>query len=102
MALLIFPPENLTPPLAAILDPALRRSVANRVNEAILSSQGAQREARIKGLVRLRLWAEFKAREAKKDVPADLSLGFDPKSGSTAGGVDFVGYGEGIHDHMES
>lgn len=78
MALLIFPPDNLAPPLAELLDPNLRKTVANRVNEAILSSQGARREARIRNLVRLRAWAEQKAREAKKDLPATLDLGLDP------------------------
>ncbi|KAH7063395.1 CTLH/CRA C-terminal to lish motif domain-containing protein [Macrophomina phaseolina] len=77
MALLIFPPENLAPPLAQLLDPSLRQTVATRVNEAILSSQGASREARIKQLVRLRAWSEQKAREARKDIPTTLSLGLD-------------------------
>ena len=77
MALLIFPPENLAPPLAALLDPNLRQTVANRVNEAILGNQGARREARIRNLVRLRAWAEKKAREANKDIPPKLSLGLD-------------------------
>ncbi|EON61020.1 hypothetical protein W97_00230 [Coniosporium apollinis CBS 100218] len=77
MALLIFPPENLAPPLKALLDPSLRQTVADRVNQAILSSQGARREAMIKNLVRLRAWAEQKAREAKKDIPSRLSLGLD-------------------------
>ena len=52
--------------------------MANRVNEAILSSQGARREARIRNLVRLRAWSEQKAREAKKDLPATLDLVLDP------------------------
>ncbi|KAI9821714.1 MAG: hypothetical protein M1827_002295 [Pycnora praestabilis] len=78
MALLIFPPDNLAPPLADLLDPKLRKQVANRVNEAILSSQGARREARIRNLVRLRTWAEQKARETKKDLPVTLDLGLDP------------------------
>lgn len=77
MALLIFPPENLAPPLKALLDPSLRQTVADRVNQAILSSQGARREAMIKNLVRLRAWAEQKAREAKKDIPSRLRLGLD-------------------------
>jgi hypothetical protein len=75
MALLIFPPDNLAPPLAEILNPSLRKTVANKVNEAILSSQGARREARIRNLVRLRTWAEQKARETKKiGSTVDLSL----------------------------
>lgn len=79
MALLIFPPENLAPPLAALLDPSLRRSVANKVNEAILANQGARREARIRNLVRLRAWAENEARKSGKDIPAQLSLGLGSK-----------------------
>lgn len=75
MALLIFPPEKLTPQLKALLDPALRQTVATAVNEAILSSQGHRREARIRNLVRLRAWAEQKAREGKLDLPASLGLG---------------------------
>ena len=77
MALLIFPPEKLTPPLAALFDPKLREIVANRVNEAILASQCFVREAKIKNLVRLRAWAEEKAREAKKDLPPSIPLGLD-------------------------
>ncbi|KAF1990735.1 hypothetical protein K402DRAFT_389653 [Aulographum hederae CBS 113979] len=80
MALLIFPPENLTPQLAALLDPSLRQSVAQRVNEAILSIQGARREARIKGLIRLRAWSEQKARDTKKEIPPRLSIGLDDDS----------------------
>ena len=75
MALLIFPPEKLTPQLKALLDPALRQTVATAVNEAILSSQGERREARIRNLVRLRAWAEQKAREVKLDLPSRISLG---------------------------
>ncbi|TKA69832.1 hypothetical protein B0A49_05883 [Cryomyces minteri] len=99
MALLIFPPENLTPPLAALLDPNLRQIVANRVNEAILSSQGARREARIKNLVRLRAWAEQKAREAQKDLPPTLNLGLalerDAQNGSGGGGDSAMMQGDG-------
>ena len=77
MALLIFPPEKLTPSLATLFDPKLRENVANRVNEAILASQCFAREAKIKNLVRLRAWAEDKAREAKKDLPPLIPLGLD-------------------------
>ncbi|KAI9797423.1 MAG: hypothetical protein M1833_005463 [Piccolia ochrophora] len=90
MALLIFPPDNLAPPLAALLDPSLRKSVANRVNEAILISQGARREARIRNMVRLRAWAEHKAREAKKDVPSRLPLGLDHEATEKNGAQDTV------------
>ncbi|KAL9113069.1 MAG: hypothetical protein Q9227_002681 [Pyrenula ochraceoflavens] len=77
MALLIFPPVNLSPELATLVDPNLRREVAQRVNEAILHSQGAKREAKIRDLVRLRMWSEKKARELKKDIPNENEGGLD-------------------------
>lgn len=80
MALLIFPPENLSPNLAQLLEPDLRQEVANAVNEAILASTGARREAQLRNLVRLRSWAESKARSAGKDIPAKLPLGLDPEN----------------------
>lgn len=76
MALLIFPTENLAPQLAELIDPQLRKSVASRVNEAILSSQGARREAQIRKLVRMRAWSEKMARESKKVEIPDGGLGF--------------------------
>ncbi|KAI9817397.1 MAG: hypothetical protein M1826_001599 [Phylliscum demangeonii] len=88
MALLIFPPDDLAPPLAALLDPTLRKSVANRVNEAILIDQGARREARIRRVIRLRAWAEQKAREVKKDLPERLYLGLRSDEGNTNGTHD--------------
>jgi len=100
MALLIFPPDNLSPPLAALLDPNLRKTIANRVNEAILSSQGARREARIRNLVRLRTWAEQKARESKKDIPATLDLGLDPEHDGAYGREDSVMQGNGEAEAM--
>lgn len=78
MALLIFPPDNLAPPLAALLKPSLRKDVAKRVNEALLQSQGERTRARLYDLVRLRTWSEEKAREAKKDLPERIDLGLDP------------------------
>jgi hypothetical protein len=75
LALLIFPTENLTPSLAPLLHPDLRREIATSVNEAILQNQGARKEARLRNLVKLRAWAEQKAREAKKDIPEKLDLG---------------------------
>ncbi|PWY79500.1 CTLH domain-containing protein [Aspergillus sclerotioniger CBS 115572] len=76
LALLIFPADNLSPSLAPLLHPDLRKDIANRVNEAILLNQGARKEARLRNLVKLRSWAEQKAREAKKDIPEKLDLGF--------------------------
>lgn len=77
MALLVFPSDSLEPPLAALLQPTLRRQVADRVNKAILSSQNIRRDAAIRGLVRLRAWAEDTARQSKKDLPSHLDLGLD-------------------------
>ena len=77
MALLIFPPDNLEPQLAALLHPDLRKSVADKVNKAILASQGQKGDPEIRILVRLRAWAEDSARESKKDLPTPLDLGLD-------------------------
>ncbi|CAG8974892.1 hypothetical protein HYALB_00006675 [Hymenoscyphus albidus] len=77
MALLVFPPDNLEPQLAALLHPDLRRFVADSVNKAILSIQNQRRDAAIRNLVRLRAWAEKTARDQKKDLPARIELGLD-------------------------
>jgi len=77
MALLVFPTSNLEPQLAEILHPDLRRTVADRVNKAILVTQNQRRDAAIRNLVKLRSWAENTARESKKDIPARLELGLD-------------------------
>jgi glucose-induced degradation protein 8 len=79
MALLIFPTDNLAPQLADLIDPQLRKAVAKRVNEAILSSQGARREAQIMKLMHMRVWAEKMAKESKKiDIPdAGLGVGLE-------------------------
>lgn len=77
LSLLIFPPENLSPSLAPLLHPDLRKEIATRVNEAIMQSQGARKEARLRNLVKLRAWAEQKAREAKKNIPDKLDIGLD-------------------------
>lgn len=82
MALLIFPPDNLEPQLAALLHPDLRKSVADRVNKAILANQGQRHDAVIRSLVRLRAWAENSARETKKDFPAHIDLGLDSEARS--------------------
>ena len=100
MALLIFPPDNLAPPLAALLDPSLRKDVAKRVNEAILSSQGERTKAKLFDLVRLRLWAEQKARDAKKDLPEHIELGLDPDQHGREKREDSVMHGNGEGEPM--
>lgn len=100
MALLIFPPDNLAPPLAALLDPNLRKDVAKRVNEALLQSQTERTKAKLYDLVKLRAWAEQKAREAKKDLPERIDLGLDPSRNgddkSQESGVHSNGEGEAM------
>lgn len=87
MALLVFPADKLEPQLAALLDPDLRRYVADRVNKAILKYQGQKRDAAIRRLVRLRAWAENTAREGKKDLPDHIELGLDKDSWTAQGGL---------------
>lgn len=74
MALLCFPPESLAPPLAELMDPALRRKVAEEVNKAVLALQNWMKEAKIRGLVRLRGWAEQRLPGLP---PMSLGLGID-------------------------
>jgi len=77
MALMIFTPDKMTPELKELLDLKLRETVAGEVNRAILEDQGMRPEARIRELVRARAWAEAQAKEAKIDLPQDMSIGLD-------------------------
>ncbi|KAI4746476.1 hypothetical protein E4T50_03167 [Aureobasidium sp. EXF-12298] len=91
MALLIFPSDKLTPQLKQLLDLSLRQTVASQVNEAILSSQGQRREARIRNLVRLRAWAEQRARETKSsELPEKIGLGLETQSDDYADGEAMI------------
>ncbi|KAK6526784.1 hypothetical protein TWF281_009985 [Arthrobotrys megalospora] len=67
MALLCFPPDQLSPPLAKLLDPDMRKQVATMVNQTILASQEVFPEAKIKSLVRLRAWVEAKAAQSESE-----------------------------------
>lgn len=80
MSLLLYLPDTGTLPkeVADLLDPTLRRKIASQVNEAILTKMGARGEARMRSLVRMRHWAEEKARAAGKDIPPALPLGLHP------------------------
>ncbi|KAL8944321.1 MAG: hypothetical protein Q9216_000506 [Gyalolechia sp. 2 TL-2023] len=77
MTLLMYDPRNLPAELAPMLEPQLRKDVAQSVNEALLREQGERTKARLFDLVRLRAWSERKAREANKDLPEHLGLGLD-------------------------
>ncbi len=86
MALLIFDPNNLAPPLAALLEPALRQQVSQRVNQAILASQGERTKATLYDLVNHRSWANQKAIEAKKEhLPKRIELGYGPEQNGHEG-----------------
>ncbi|KAL8862146.1 MAG: hypothetical protein Q9178_001602 [Gyalolechia marmorata] len=77
MTLLIFERKDLPPQIAALLEPKLRKEVAQRVNEALLKEQGERTKAKLFNLVHLRAWSEQKAREAKKDLPEHMGFGLD-------------------------
>ena len=79
MALLIFDPDKLAPPLAALLEPEIRRDIAQRVNEALLASHGYRKKATLHDLLALRAWANKQAMEANKEhLPDHIDLGDDP------------------------
>jgi glucose-induced degradation protein 8 len=78
MTLLVFPHDSLDPTLAALLQPSLRREVADQVNKTILERQYHRRDAAIRNLLMMRAWSELTARnESKKDLPARIELGLD-------------------------
>ncbi|TKA76972.1 hypothetical protein B0A55_04914 [Friedmanniomyces simplex] len=87
MALMIFPPEKMTPEFKELLDEKLRQKVAVEVNRAILESRGERSEAKIRQLIKARAWAEHEARAAKVDLPAYVPLGLNA--------ADEVGEGDG-------
>ena len=86
MALLAFPLEALSDPLRQLIDPELRRSVAKRVNDALLDGLvdvgadgmvgngrgivGPEDIERVRGLLRLIQWGEQSAREERIIVPS--------------------------------
>lgn len=93
MTLLICLPNDLEPNLAALLHPDLRREVAEKVNAALLASQGDRRNAAIRNLMKLRSWAETTARSQNIVVPTKLELGL---------GAGFITRYDDDDDSMES
>ncbi|GAP85911.2 putative ran binding protein in the microtubule-organising centre [Rosellinia necatrix] len=79
MSLLVFPQDDsLDSSLSALLQPSLRRDVADQVNQAILEYQHQRKETAIRQLVQMRVWSEEVARkDCKKDLPAVIELGLD-------------------------
>jgi glucose-induced degradation protein 8 len=98
MALLIFPHDDtLKPELAELLDPSLRRKVADMTNKAVLQRHTKRRDAALRNLLKTRSWSENKARELKKDIPDRLDLGLDTVDGDRAVGT---GFHENGHEPM--
>ncbi|KAF7526208.1 hypothetical protein G7054_g10864 [Neopestalotiopsis clavispora] len=93
MALVVFSHDSLDPSLAALLQPDLRRQVADMVNKAILERETSRRETAIRHLVQMRAWSEETVRkDTKKDLPAriDLGLNGDDQNGFHENGQDTV------------
>lgn len=88
MALMIFSPDKMGPEMKELLDLKLRETVAGEVNRALLEEQGMRPEARIRELVRARAWAEAQAKEAKIELPQDMSIGLDAERTGTVGDGD--------------
>ena len=80
--------STLQPPFGALselVDPNLRRKVAEDVNQAILRAYDRPPEAKLYHLVRTRAWAEKLARESKKiDLPDRLDIGLDGDDSSNS------------------
>jgi hypothetical protein len=77
MALLLFPADSLEPQLAALLHPDLRREAADSVNKAILARQQCQDQAALGRLVKLRAWAESRARSRGVNLPDHIDIGLN-------------------------
>ncbi|CDO56527.1 hypothetical protein DV113_000977 [Geotrichum candidum] len=70
MALLCFPPqERLPAELAYLLDPGLRKRVADEVNTLLLEKQGIPGEPKLANLMRLWAWSEKMMEQANIEVP---------------------------------
>ena len=86
MALTMFRRNDLTPPLAELLQPSLRQTIAREVNQALLEASGERAMATLGDLIAHRAWAQQRALKERRDlVPDSLDLGLDPvqsKSGA--------------------
>ena len=80
MALLIFrPTDNLITPLAELLEPSLRKQVADQVNQTLLRGNGERAKVTLHDLVSHRAWVQQKAKNERRDfAPETLDLGLDP------------------------
>ena len=92
MGLMVFPEEKMTAEFKELLDLKLRERVASDVNKAILESRGERAEAKIRQLVRARVWASEQAHEAQVDLPESFmsALGSSSERNGVAGDGDAV------------
>ncbi len=89
MTLLVFPHDSLDPSLAVLLQPSLRREVADQVNKIVLERQHHRKDAAIRNLLMMRTWSETTVRhETKKDLPARIELGLDGDDDDKQNGHD--------------
>ena len=78
MTLLVFPHDSLDPSIAALLQPKLRREVADQVNATVLDRQYRRKDVAIRKLLQIRAWSEGTVRhETKNDLPSHIELGLD-------------------------
>jgi hypothetical protein len=91
MALLIYPKDKMSPPMLALLDPELRRGIANRVNVALLDKDGHRSQTRLKSLVKLKVWAEKRAREQELELPGKLGIWEENNKGGHSTDVPMTG-----------
>ncbi|OTA63200.1 hypothetical protein K449DRAFT_433308 [Hypoxylon sp. EC38] len=89
MSLLVFDHDNLDSSLKALLEPNLRREVAEKVNKAILQRQQQRMDAAIRHLVQMRAWSEDVVRkEGKKGLPERIDLGLDGDDSERPSGTE--------------
>lgn len=74
MCLLIFPPENFSDSLKALLDPCRRPQVADEVNDMLLQYRGIGGHSKLSALLKTRVWAENKAKEKDLNIPPRLDV----------------------------
>jgi len=77
MALVVFGNRPLPEEVGLLLQPDSRRRIAVEVNHALLKDQHTPQVPRIADVLKVRQWAELKARERKLDIPTVLKLGIE-------------------------
>lgn len=89
MTLLVFPHDSLEPPIADLLQPKLRKDVADQVNKTVLDRQNRRKDVAIRKLLQMRAWSEKTVRsETKNDLPSRIELGLDSDAEDKQNGHD--------------